>query len=519
MTRLLAALVALTLPLASAMAGEKTLKAVVHADLKVLDPTWTATYITTRFSYVIYDTLFSYNWKYQPKPQMVESWTTSPDALTWTFMLRPGLVFHDGAPVTSADVIASLKRWMVRLGAGQAFGKFVAGVEAVDPKTFRIVLKEPYGLILEGLGSAATAYIMPEKQAGKPTTEQITESIGSGPFRMVRDQWRPGNKVVFVRHDGYVPRKEPADYMSGGKIPKLDRLEWLYIPDANTALSAMLAGEVDYYEMPPLDFIRIMKDDPNIEVRNIDRLGVQMLLRPNNLWPPFNNEKARQALLHIIDQNEVMGAVVGDDSLYMKFCGAFLLCNSDSESAAGADPLRKPDYDQAKALLKEAGYDGRKVVVLQPTDRPQYNAATAVLIESLRRAGVNVDVQSADWSTISIRRIRKDDPEKGGWNLFITSQGGPDVASPITNIWFNTRCEAANPGWPCDADLDKMVEAWSREPDPAQRRAKIDAIQARAYVSVPYVPMGQYFQPIAYRKNVTGVLDAPLPVYWNIDKK
>ena len=514
----LVALLGLT-PMTTASAADKTLRAVVHADLKVLDPTWTATYITTRFSYVIYDTLFSYDSKFQPKPQMVDTWTTSDDKLTWTFVLRPGLAFHDGAPVTSADAVASLKRWMIKLGAGQAFGKFVASLDAVDAKTFRIVLKEPFGLVLDSLGSPATAYMMPERQSGKPPTEQITEAVGSGAFKMLRDQWRPGNKVVFARNEAYVPRKEAPDMMAGGHVAKLDRLEWLYIPDANTALNAMMTGEVDYYEMPPLDFIRLMKESPDITVKNIDPLGTQILLRPNTLFPPFDNYKARQALLYLIDQAEFMQAVAGDESLYLKFCGAYFLCNSDNDTAIGSEPLRKPDYAKAKALLAEGGYKGEPIVVLQPTDRPQYNAATAVLIESLRRAGVNVDAQSADWSTISVRRMRRDTPQKGGWNLFITSQGGPDVASPTSNIWFNSRCAEANPGWACDLDLDKLVNAWMREPEAAKRHALIDGIQTRAYISVPYVPLGQYFQPIAFRKNVTGVLDAPMPVYWNIDKK
>ena len=518
MKNLLAAAL-LVAPLATASAADKTLRAVVHADIKVLDPTWTATYITNRFSTVVYDTLFAYDSKFQPQPQMVDTWTTSDDKLTWTFVLRPGLAFHDGAPVTSTDVVASLKRWMVKLGAGQAFAKFVGSLDAVDAKTFRVVLKEPFGLVLDSLGSPATAYIMPERQAGKPANEQITEAVGSGAFKMLRDQWRPGNKVVFARNEAYVPRKEAPDMMAGGRVAKLDRLEWLYIPDANTALNAIMTGEVDYYEMPPLDFIRLLKDSPDITVKNIDPLGVQIILRPNTLNAPFDNYKARQALLYLIDQAEFMAAVAGDESLYMKFCGAYFMCNSDNTTAIGSDPLRKPDYAKAKSLLAEGGYKGEKLVVLQPTDRPQYGAATAVLIESLRRAGVNVDAQAADWSTISVRRMRKEPPDKGGWHLFITSQGGPDVTSPIGNIWFNSRCAEANPGWPCDLELDKLVNGWMREPDAAKRRGLIEGIQTRAYESVPYVSLGQYFQPIAFRKNVTGVLNAPMPVYWNIEKK
>jgi len=499
--------------------ADKTLRAVVHADLKILDPTRTTIYITNRYAYLVYDTLFAFNAKFEPQPQMVDTYTVSDDKLTYTFRLRPGLTFSDGQKVTAPDCVASLKRWMTRVSSGQILRKFVVGIEAVDATSFRLVLKEPFGLVFELLGNPGTAFIMPERIAGMPVTEQITTSVGSGPFMMQRDEWRPGNKAVFVRNPNYVPRSEPADYLSGGKIPKLDRVEWLYIPDANTTLNALMAGEIDYFEAPPLDFIRLLKGSPDITVLNIDPLGLQGLIRPNSLWPPFNNFKGRQALLYLIDQEEYMQAVTGDPDLYMKFCGAFFLCSSGNATEIGSDPMRKPDIAKAKALLAEAGYKGEKIVVLQPTDRPQYNAATMVMIAALRRAGVDVDAQAADWSTISMRRARKDPVDKGGWNLFITTQGGPDTATPITNGWFNSRCEQANAGWACDPELETLVDRWMREPDAAKRHALIEQIQARAFESVPYVPFGQFFQPIAFRNNVTGVLQAGLPVYWNIDKQ
>ncbi len=504
-------------PAAQAQQARNTLRAVVHADLKILDPTWTTIYITNRYGYLVYDTLFSIDSKYEAKPQMVDTWTVSDDRLTYTFTLRPGLVFQDGQPVTSADVVASLKRWMAKITTGQNLAKFTRAVEAVDPRTFRLVLNEPFGLVLDSLGNPSTAFIMPERIANVPGNEQITASVGSGPFMLLRDQWRPGNKAVFARNPAYQPRPEPPDYLSGGKVAKLERVEWAYIPDANTTLNAMLNGEIDYFEAPPLDFIRILRATPDITVLNIDTLGVQGLIRPNSLFPPFNNYKGRQALLHLIDQEEYMQAVVGDPSLSMKFCGAFFLCSSANETEVGA--VRKPDYAKAKALLAEAGYKGEKLILLNPTDRPQYSAAIMVLAEGLKRAGATVEMQAADWSTISVRRARKDPPDKGGWHIFVTTHGGPATSVPPTNGWFNSRCDKAMPGWACDDSLEQLVEAWQREFDAGRRKGLMDQIQLRAYESLPYVPFGQFFQPVAFRKNVTGVLVSGTPVYWNIEKK
>lgn len=507
-------------PPALAADDSRVLRAVVNSDLKIIDPTWTTTYITIRYGYLVYDTLFALNSKFEPKPQMVESYTLSPDRMVYTFTLRPGLKWSDGQPVTSADCIASLTRWAKRNAMGQHMTEAMDGYETVDDRTFRIKLKKPFGLVLDALaGAEAPAFMMPSRIASLPLDQQITDPVGSGPFIFRKDLWQPGNRAIFDRNPNYVPRNDPPDYLSGGKVAKVDRVEWLYMPDNNTALAALQAGEIDYFESPPLDFIALMKSNPDLKVLTIDELGVQMMVRPNALYPPFNNFKARQALLYLISQADTMAAVVGDPSLYLTYCPTYFMCKSDNETAAGAAPYAKQDFAKAKQLLAEAGYKGEPIVVLQPTDRPQYAAATTVLIDALRKAGVNVDIQSLDWATISSRRARKDPPDKGGWNLFITSQGGPDVASPMANIWFNSACEKANVGWPCDPELVKRVDAWAEESDPAKRHAMIDAIQSEAYVSVPYLSMGQYFQPIAFRANLQGVLVAGVPVYWNIEKK
>jgi len=501
-------------------APDKTLRAVVNADLKIIDPTWSTAYVTIRHGYLVYDTLFALNSKYEAKPQMVDTYSVSKDAMIYTFKLRAGMKWHDGAPVTAADCVASLKRWAQRNAMGQQMMKAMDSFEVVDALTFRIKLKQPFGLVLEALGgSEAPAFMMPARIAEQPIDKQITDPIGSGPFIFKKDEWKPGNLTVYVRNPDYIPRNEPPDYLSGGKVAKLDRVEWRYINDANTVLAALQAGEIDYFEAPPLDFVEPMKRNKDITVLKIDKLGVQMLARPNSLFPPFNNYKARQALLYLVDQEQAMQAVAGSPDMYLKSCPTFFICNSANESKAGSAPIMKQNIEKARALFKEAGYKGETVTVLFPTDRPQYAAAETVLIEGLRKAGVKLDVVSLDWATITARRAKKDPPEKGGWNLLVTSQGGPDASSPSSNIWFNSKCAQANIGWACDDELTKMIDAYAREASAAKRRTMIDKIQERGFVSVPYVPLGQYFQPIAFRSNIKGVLLSGVPVYWNIEKQ
>jgi len=500
--------------------AQSTLKVVVHADLKILDPVWTTAFISNRHGLLIYDTLFALDSKLEPKPQMVDTHTVSDDGLVYTFTLRPGLKFHDGQPVTSADVIASWQRWGKRDPMGQRLASFTSSLEAVDDKTFRLTLKERYGLVLDTIGKpTGNLFIMPERVAKTDHMQQIKEYVGSGPFIFEQSEWRPGNRVVYRKNPDYVPRSDPTDSMAGAKIAKVDRVEWLYIPDYNTSLSALQSGEVDYFEAPPLDFIPILERNRNIKVIDIEPLGLQGILRPNFLYPPFNHPKARQALLYMVKQEDYMRAVVGNPKLYKQFCGAFFLCGSENDTAIGSEPLATQDFEKAKQLMKEAGYNGEKIVVLQPTDRAQYNAMTMVTIQNLRKAGLNVDVQAMDWGTVLSRRANRGNPYETGYHLFHTTHGGPNTANPVSNTWFNSRCDRANPGWACDMELDKLVEDWSRETDRAKRKAIIEKIQARAYETVPYVPIGQYTQPVAVRSNIEGVLIANVPVYWNIEKK
>jgi peptide/nickel transport system substrate-binding protein len=497
-----------------------TLRVVVHANLQILDPVWTTAFITNRHGYLIYDTLYGMNSRFEPQPQMAEGHEVLEDGLLYRIRLREGLRFHDGSPVRAQDAVASLRRWMTRDAMGQRMGSVTSGIETVDERTFEIRLRERWGLVIETLGKASNpAFIMPERIANTPSSTQVTETIGSGPFIFVRDEWRPGNRVVYRRNPDYVPRAEPADYMSGGKRPLMERIEWLYIPDQNTALAALNAGEIDYYEAPPLDFITSLERNRNVRIVNIDTLGTQGLIRPNHLSPPFNDPRARQALAHLVRQEDYMRVVVGNPRLYQRFCGAFFQCGSANDTAVGSEPYQQPNIERARELLREAGYNGERIVVMQPTDRPQYNAATAVLIQSLRRAGVNVDVQAMDWSTLLSRRANRSPPDQGGYHLFITTHGGPDTAAPVSNTWFNSRCERANPGWACDMELDGMVAEWARESDPAARRPILERIHRRAWETLPYIPFGQYTQPIAVRSNVHGIVAAGLPVYWNIEKR
>src|SRR3954467_7772108 len=247
--RMMALVVAAALAFCGA-AGAKTLRASMHSDLKIVDPIWTTALITVNHGYMIYDTLFALDAKLAVQPQMVDRYETSADKLTWTFTLRDGLEWHDGARVTAEDCVASLKRWGARDAMGQKLMSFVAGAAATAAKTTRMTLKEPYGLVLQTLAKpgASVPFMMPKRIAETDPQKQITEYIGSGPFIFKADEWRPGEKAVYLKNPKYKPRPEPAKNFAGGKTVKVDRVEWVSISDPQTAIAALANGEVDAVE-------------------------------------------------------------------------------------------------------------------------------------------------------------------------------------------------------------------------------------------------------------------------------
>ena len=351
-----------------------------------------------------------------------------------------------------------------------------------------------------------------------PTTSPLTEVMGSGPYIFKRDEWVPGNKVVFVRNPNYVPRSEPANGLSGGKKSSFDRVEWLYLPDSNSAIAALKNGEVDYIEQLPPDYITPLRSDPNVKLGTGG--AYQGFVVMNQLFPPFNNPKIRQALMLASNQERYLAAMGYPLDMRVTYCATYFICGSPNDTPAGSEAFRKTDLAKAKQMLAEAGYKGEKVVILVPSDITYLNAEALVTAQTMRNMGMNVDMQTSDWASIGARRAKKDAPEAGGWNVYATVAGEFDANSPITNAYLSPACGNSLPGWVCDKQLDELRTAWLRETAPAKRREALEAFHKRAFEAVPYINAGQYSQAYAIRKNIKGSekLWGGLPLVWMLDK-
>jgi peptide/nickel transport system substrate-binding protein len=511
------------LALAASAHAQTTIKIVPQADLRNTDPVWTTAAITQNHGYMVYDTLFALDQELEPQPQMVGDYEVSDDGLTYTFTLREGLKFHDGSPVEAKDAVASIKRWSAKRPDGGAMMARAESLDAVDERTFVLKLNEKFGPTLDVLANPSLPLVvMREEEASTDPNTQVTEIIGSGPFEFVEEEWVPGNKVVYKKFEGYVPRDEPSDGFAGGKVVKVDRVEWIYIPDPNTATQALMAGEVDAYEIPPIDLLPVLGSDPNIVVKVLDPLGKMGHIRPNHLHPPFDDVKARQALQLLVDQKAFLAAQVGNPT-YEKVCYAVFMCDSPFETDAYSEPWQQPDLERAKQLMAEAGYAGEPIVVMVPTDQQIIQNNALVMIDQLRAIGVNVDAQSMDWSTLTSRRPKMEDPNEQpnvGWHLFPTWWTGHPMSSPLTNqpLVATGDPESAWFGWPEDEEIERLRGEFIGAQTEQEQMAAIDALQKRFYDFIPYINTGQFVTPVAWRTTLKGVPNALLLVAWNIEK-
>ena len=498
----------------------KVFRFVPHANLTVLDPIWTTAYVTRNHAYMIYDTLFSEDAKGAIKPQMVDSYQVSKDELTWTFKLRSGLEFHDGKPVTSTDVVASLKRWASRDAMGGILATFITAYETPDANTFKIVLNQPCGIMLDSLGKASSnvPFIMPARIAATPGAEQIKEHIGSGPFVFKADELKPGALVVYTRNAKYKSRTEAPSGVSGGRPVNFDRVEWVIIRDPQTQFNALKAGEVDMVEQPSFEQYETLKKTEGIKVEDFSPAGLQFIMRFNHLHAPFNNVKIRQAAMVAMGQQAYINTQVGVPALG-RLCRSMYPCGTTygDEDTGYFTGVANPA--KAKQMLQDAGYDGTPVLLMRPTDLASIAKLPLVAKQQLEAAGFKVDFQQMDWATLLARRAKKDAPANGGWSAFLTAWTAGDISSPLTIQMFNAKGQNGWFGWQDEPRLEYLKNRFARTVKPAEKKEIASEIQRVAFETATHAPLGQYQSPTAIRSNVSGILQTPgIPVMWNIKK-
>jgi peptide/nickel transport system substrate-binding protein len=407
----------------------------------------------------------------------------------------------------------------MRDGFGQALVGATDEISAPDDRTIAFRLRYPFPLLLAALGKTPPNIcpIMPERLAATDPYKQISDMIGSGPYRYKSDERVAGSRVVYERNTSYVPRPNGTpDGTAGPKVAYFDRIEWHIIPDPSTVAAALQSGEIDWWLVPQADLLPHLRRQRRVKVENIVPTGFIATMRFNQLIPPFDNPAIRRALLGAVEQSDYMIGMVGTkQEMWRVPCGVFTP-NTPLASDAGLEVLTaKRDLAKAKRELEIAGYRGEKVVVLTPTDIASAKALADITVDTLRHLDINVDAQAMDWATLVSRRTKMDRVELGGWNIFHTSWSGLDMINPAGHVFLRGNGKAAAPGWPTSVKIEELRDAWFKAMDLAAQKELARDLQLRALQDVPYIPLGQYFQPTACQANLTGML-AGNPVFWNI---
>ncbi len=495
--------------------GATTLRFIPQANLSVLDPIWTTAVVTSNHGFYVFDTLYGLDLDLVPKPQMAEGHEVSSDGLTWRFRLREGLRWHDGEPVRAVDCTTSLKRFCARDTFGQLLARVVEEWRPVDDRNFEIRLKRPFPLMLSVLGKPeGPAFIMPERLAKTSPTERVSEMVGSGPYKFVASEFNSGSRVMYEKFDGYVPRNEPPSRSAGGKVAHFPRIEWVIITDPSTSAAALMNDEIDWWERPMVDLQPMLSRNRQIRMEVTNTMGRMAYARLNHLQPPFDDVRVRRAVLAAVVQEHFMRATQGDDrESWTQLLGLY---PRNTPYFAEHPDLMPQNMDKAKALLKESGYAGEQVVIINPTDFPEIGPHGHVMDDTLRRLGMNVDLRESDWGTVIQRRNSREPTDKGGWSIFHTGGNAYPYGSPASSALMQPIGERGWFGWWKNEKAAELIEAWLYAPDETTRTRLAAEVGRLALEDVATVPLGQSYLKTGYRTSLTGILPGSAPYPWAV---
>ena len=490
-----------------------TLQWVPQASLRTLDPVWTTAAMTHNAASQMYDAVFAWDSALQSQPQLVEEWSMTDDAKSYTFKIREGLTFHDGEVQTSDDVLASIARYEQRQPVGISIRQLgEPSYTKIDDVTFQMDMGKPFGLVPFFWGTWGTVYIFKEEIASATSPDVAIEAdltIGSGPFKFV--SWEPGNRLIMERYEDYIPRTNAKDGAAGSKEAFLDRIVMSEVPDQATRVAALLTQQADFSEGIAGDLLPTLEDSPTVTVETISPWASPWLVF-NHLHPPFNDQRARLAVQAVVNREEYMRAGYGPEFLW-ETCPALFMCGGPLASEAGSDVYHaEPNVELGKQLwdeyVSETGFDD-PVIVLAATDYPDFFASGLITKRNLESIGAQVDMPSMDWAAVVARRAEKSLPADGGWNIFHTWGGtfDPITAVGLSGNWF---------GWPQNETIQGLIEEFPLAGTLEDQRRIADAIQEENYANPNYLTMGQFNFLVARQDYVKGYEPHRLLHFWGV---
>ena len=467
-----------------------------------LDVHATTAVITREIAINMLEGLYALDAKYQPVPLLAEGHEVLDGGKRYAIRLRKDVKFHNGKPLTSADVVASLKRWGAMASTGKATFKVVEAVEAKGSNAIEIRLKEPSGSLLTVLAQVDNAALIYSKDALEAAGEgPLKEFVGTGPFKFV--EHKPDRHIKLGRFDGYAARAEPPNGLAGRRTAYVDEILFMPVPDYATRQAGMVTGEYDYIQQVKPDQYDRMKSSPGVETVVVKPYGWVTIVF-NMKHGLMTDQRLRQAAQAALDVEPMMLAGLGHKDFYRLDPGLFFQ-ELPWHSRMGAAAYNQRDKDKARRLLKEAGYTGQPMRWIVTTEYEHHYKPAVVAKSQLEEAGFKIDLQVSDWATVVQRRNK---PEL--WDAFSTAF--TFVPEPTTSA--QVLCEW--PGWWCSPEKDQLLQAMGRELDFKKRYALWEKVQAIFYTEAPRLKIGDYFRLDARRKDVLGYEPGPYMHFWNV---
>ncbi len=491
-----------------------TLRIASVGSVQSFDPLWTTASGTANVSSTILEGLLAYNEDSSTGKLLLDSWTTSDDGLTWTFTIRDGVTFHDGTPLTTAEVVGTLNRQkdrgtILKL-VWKDFGEeaFEDFVQVVDDSTFTLNFRERTGLALDAIGPQGFApLIVTESWHKLPATNSAPgQPIGTGPYRF--ESWSPGDRWSGVRYDDYSPSPDPTNGEAGRHEAFFDRFEYIEISDQTTRVAALQTGEVDLVQEFSQDLLPRLTNDPNIQI--IGSPPFRLMGEFNYQIPPWNDpvhgRSLRQAVVMAYDNEKALLAAAGTQDR-INLCPSLTQCGTVWETSAGSENrYNAKRVEDARKIVADSGYAGYTIRVMDPVDRQPAHGAAQVTKEVLEDIGFKVDLRVMDWATMVQDRATVD-----RWELFHTWSSSALRIGPIGHLrsgdliykgWFNQYTDV-------DGTQRRLFGEMARETDPARIVELMDEFQEYFYLDAIFLTIGEFFNNWAARNDLRGVHGGP----------
>lgn len=480
-----------------------------EANVNSLDQMTSSTISTRNIAMNIYESLVTRDENNKVIAELAESVEEAPDRLSYTFRLRQGIGFHNGKPMTSADVVASFDRYK-RIGLQRSTLDNVQGWEAPDAATFVIRMARVQPTFLEALSSfSVPIVIIPAEHKDDPP--QQLRPVGTGPFRIA--EFVPGSHAKLVRYDGYKPNTayEERTGFGGYKAACLDSVTFRIVTEASARVAGLETGELQGVEDVPTKSVEALKKDSNVTILPLENWWIQIAL-PNTAQAPTSDLNFRKAVQAAIGAEDVMDAAT--DGNYRLNVG-FQYPNQPTYTDAGKETYNINDPEKAAALLKQSGYKGEPITILTNRDYPAMYNAALVMQQQLQAAGINAQLRVVDWPT-SVQMSQKVNSTE--WHFFHSGWGTQPALGALATMQF-----LASPGAnyrPRDDKGDPDVEAAWRDmndlPTEAERNAAFARMQKLVLERAYAYPFGSLTKVQAVRANVKNFKPFRIPRFSNV---